>query len=143
MKKQTLLLVLLFGIIFAIAGCKKDNDSSSARLQGRWNLSNFTYEHYIDGKLIPPDPSTSHGTTTSAIVFEGNKYIVYDEEGDIEEQGTFTLRGDIISVKNHQMTLSLPLKWNGNDEFSMSNKYDISIKNKEYEVITSTYSRQK
>lgn len=143
MKKQALLFVFLLGMILAFTGCKKDNDSSASRLQGRWDLSKFTLEHYIDGELIPPNPNTSHGTSTAYLLFEGNKYTVYDKNGEIEEQGTFTLRGDVLEIKNHDLTMSSPIKWNGNDEFLMSNKYDISIKNKEYEVVTSTYSRHK
>ena len=131
-------------MILAIVGCKKDdNTSNSNRLQGRWDLTNFTWEQYVDGKLIPPNPASSYGTSTSYLLFEGNKYTVYNKDGEIEEQGTFTLKGDILEVKNYDLTMSTPLKWNGNDEFSMSNRYDVSISKKEYEILTSTYVRHK
>lgn len=144
MKKQRLSLMLFFGIIFAVTGCKKDSSSSNSnRLQGRWNLTEFVWQHYIDGTLIPPSPGTSYGTTTDYIVFKGNTYIIYDKDGEIEEQGTFTLEGDVLSVKNHDLTMSFPIKWKGDMEFVMTNRYDISVSKKEYEILTSTYTKHK
>ncbi|MFN0292878.1 hypothetical protein [Pedobacter helvus] len=144
MKKLRLLFILLFGVIFAFTGCKKDdNSSNSNRLQGRWDLTEFVWENYIDGKLIPPSPGTSYGTTTDYIVFKGNTYIIYDKDEEIEEQGTFTLEGDVLSVKNHNLTMSFPIKWKGDTQFVITNKYDISVSKKEYQILTSTYTKHK
>ncbi|RZK03758.1 MAG: hypothetical protein EOO43_22985 [Flavobacterium sp.] len=140
MKKQTLLLLLLLVATITITGCKKDKDSATDRLQGRWNQKSFIYEHYVDGKS---QQSSGNETPSGYIVFTGNKFDSYQDNGEHSETGTFTLIGDKLTVTSNDVTLSVPIKWISNDEFSMTQRYDISLDKKEYEVLTSNYVRHK
>ena len=76
-------------------------------------------------------------------IFKGKKYELYDTDDELVETGTYTLVGNTLSIKSHDMTMSIKIKWNNADEFSYSNRYDVSISTNDYEIFTTTYVRHK
>lgn len=142
MKKQLFLMGLFFVVAIFFNGCKKDNNTSvSTSLEGRWDLKSFVNEHYFEGKL--QEPSGTHYSTTAYMVFEGKNVKSYDLKDELTNIGTYTLIGNKLSFTSHDMTTSVNIKWINADEFSVTNRIDLSIPQNEYYINTFVYTRHK
>src|SRR5690606_4237254 len=113
----------------------------STRLEGRWRLKSFVYKYYINDEL--QYPSDIHTTDNRFMVFDNGKYSSYNKNDEIVNQGTYLLRETNLTITGRDMSATWQIKWINKDEFSISNRFDISVSEKEYEIIAFTYVRNK
>ncbi len=115
MKKTLLILIVA---VVSLTACKKDTQD---RLKGRWDLVKAYYVDRINGVVISEETESSDNSNTY-IVFEGNKFIFY-ENGELNSRGTFTAtESSITMTEEGDSPSTTPIKWNSKNEFVVISK---------------------
>lgn len=120
-----ILTLLLTATLFN--ACKKDSPTLDTRLEGRWDLKSFVHEEFIDGVLQQPNPNETHSTDSDYMIFTEKEASFYNTNDELTNITTYTLLGNKLTLKENGRTTIFPIEFNGNDEFSVKFRYDISI----------------
>ncbi|SOD17419.1 hypothetical protein [Pedobacter xixiisoli] len=121
-------LLILFVAVASLTACKKDPED---KLQGRWNLTKAYFVESTNGTK-----TSEHNETYEKgdlyVVFDGNKISVY-EDGELDDNGTFTATGNSITIKsNNGEEETNQLRWNSKKEFVITSEGTDVIGNTTY-----------
>lgn len=124
--KKTLL--ILFVAVASLTACKKDKEG---KLEGRWDLVKQYNVQTLNGTKINEETETFK-TGELYVVFSGNTYKTY-EDGDLEDEGTFTANENSITLKDGDGDSdTMQLRWNSKSEFVMTSEDSYSDNGQTY-----------
>lgn len=124
--KKTLL--ILFVAVASLSACKKDKEG---KLEGRWDLVKQYNVQTLNGTKINEETETFK-TGELYVVFSGNTYKTY-EDGDLEDEGTFTANENSITLKDGDGDSdTMQLRWNSKSEFVMTSEDSYSDNGQTY-----------
>lgn len=124
--KKTLL--ILFVAVASLTACKKDKEGN---LEGRWDLVKQYSVQTLNGTKVSEETETFK-TGELYVVFSGNTYKTY-EDGDLEDEGTFTANENSITLKDSDGDSdTMQLRWNSKSEFVMTSEDSYSDNGQTY-----------
>jgi hypothetical protein len=94
-KRNQLSVAILFLSFVILSGCKKDDsDDANANLNGKWAATKEQWKDYVNNQLVDEGTDTDFDADDWVIEFKSNGTYVEYEDGEVEEEGTYSLQND-------------------------------------------------